>query len=115
MPIFISQGRYTQEAMRGMAKAPEDRTEAVSKLIEAAGGKLLSYYVTFGEYDWLLVTEAPDAQSVSAAIIAAAAGGGVTDMKTTIAMTTAEAKQAFQRAGELAKSFKTAGKAGSGG
>jgi GYD domain len=55
MPIFISQGRYSQEAMRGMVKTPEDRTEAVSKLIEAAGGKLLALYVTFGEYDWLLI------------------------------------------------------------
>ena len=60
MPIFISQGRYSQDAIRGMVKTPEDRAEAVSKLIEAAGGRLLSYYVTFGEYDWLLVTEAPD-------------------------------------------------------
>lgn len=112
MPIFISQGRYSQEAMRGMVNTPEDRTEAVTKLIEAAGGRLLSYYVTFGEYDWLLVTEAPDAQSVSAAVIAAAAGGGVTDTKTTVAMTTAEAKQAFQKAGELAKSYRPAGRAG---
>lgn len=87
MPIFISQGRYSQDAMRGMAAMPEDRTEPVSKLIEAAGGKLLGYYVTFGEYDWLLVVEAPDAQTVSAAVITAAAGGGVTDMKTTLAMT----------------------------
>ena len=49
MPIFISQGRYSQAAMQGMVKAPEDRTGPVTKLIEAAGGKLLSYYVTFGE------------------------------------------------------------------
>ena len=41
MPIFISQGRYSQDAMRNMATTPEDRTEPVSKLIEAAGGKLL--------------------------------------------------------------------------
>ena len=27
--------------------------EAAAKLIEAAGGKMLAYYVTFGEYDWL--------------------------------------------------------------
>ena len=44
MPIFISQGRYSQDAIRGMVKTPEDRAEAVSKLIEAAGGRLLSFY-----------------------------------------------------------------------
>ena len=111
MPIFISQGRYSQDAMRNMATAPEDRTEPVSKLIEAAGGKLLAYYVTFGEYDWLLVVEAPDARTVAAAVIAAAAGGGVTDMKTTLAMTGAEAMQAFGTAGDLAKNFRSAGQA----
>ena len=112
MPIFISQGPYSQDAMRGMVTAPEDRTQAVSKLVEAAGGKLLSYYVTFGEYDWLLIVEAPDMRGVSAALMAAAAGGGVTDMKTTLAMTGAEAMQAFQQAGDLAKSFRSAGQAG---
>lgn len=111
MPIFITQGRYSRDAMRGMVTAPEDRTQAVSKLVEAAGGRLLSYYVTFGEYDWLLITEAPDMQSVSAAVIAAAAGGGATDIKTTVAMTGTEAMQAFQQAGDLAKSFRSAGQA----
>jgi len=38
-----------------MIKSPEDRSKAVAKLIKAAGGKLVSYYVTFGEYDFLLV------------------------------------------------------------
>ena len=109
MPIFISQGRYTQEALRGMMTSPEDRSQAVSKLIEAAGGRLLSYYVTFGEYDWLIVTECPDEQAVAAAVIAAAAGGGVTDMKTTVAMTSSQAMQVFQQAGNLAKSFRSAG------
>jgi uncharacterized protein with GYD domain len=109
MPIFISQGRYSQNAMRGMVNTPEDRTEPVSKLVEAAGGKLLAYYVTFGEYDWLIVVEAPDARTVAAAVITAAAGGGVTDIKTTLAMTGAEAMQAFQNAGNLAKSFRSAG------
>jgi len=111
MPIFISQGRYSQEAMRGMVSTPEDRTEPVSRLVEAAGGRLLAYYVTFGEYDWLIVVEAPDARTVAAAVMTAAAGGGVTDIKTTLAMTGAEAMQAFRTAGDLARSFRSAGQA----
>jgi uncharacterized protein with GYD domain len=109
MPIFISQGRYSQDAMRAMVSKPEDRTEPVSKLIEAAGGRLLGYYVTFGDYDWLLIVEAPDAKSAAAAAITAAAAGGVTDMKTTLAMTGAEAMEAFRSAGGLAASYRSAG------
>ena len=53
MPTYITQGRYSREAIQGMIKSPEDRSKAVAKLIKAAGGKLVSYYVTFGEYDFL--------------------------------------------------------------
>jgi uncharacterized protein with GYD domain len=112
MPTFVSQGRYTREAMRGMMNTPEDRTEAVSKLFEQAGGRLLSYYITFGEYDWLVVAEAPDERTMAAIAVAVAAGGGVTDLKTTLALTTAEAKGAFGMAGDLAKSFRSAGQSG---
>ena len=30
MPIFISQGRFTQDALKGMIAKPEDRAQAVS-------------------------------------------------------------------------------------
>ena len=109
MAIYITQGRYTREAIQGMIKSPEDRSKAVAKLIKASGGKLISYYVTFGEYDFLLISEGPDERAVSAAILAAAAGGGVTDLRTTIAISPADAMEAFQKAGELAASFKSAG------
>lgn len=112
MPTYICQGRFTREAVRGMMSTPEDRTGPVSKLMEGIGGKLLSYYITFGEYDWLLVCEAPNEQAVTAAVIAASAGGGVADIKTTVAMTGPEAMQAFQAARDLASSFKSAGQPG---
>jgi uncharacterized protein with GYD domain len=111
MPTYISQGRYSREAIQGMIKSPEDRTEAVSKLAQSVGGKLLWYYVTFGDYDWILAIEAPDERAAAAAVLAAAAGGGVTDLRTTVAMTPAEAMQAFKKAGELAGSFRSAGQA----
>src|SRR3954469_17158739 len=94
MPIYICQGRYSREPIQGMIKSPEDRTDAVSKLAKSAGGKLLSYYITFGETDFLLIVEAPNEQAMAATVLAAAAGGGVTDLRTTVAMTAAEAKEA---------------------
>ncbi|WP_460452348.1 GYD domain-containing protein [Alsobacter sp. SYSU BS001988] len=111
MPTFIVQGRYSINAVSGMMSEPEDRSRAVGKLLEAVGGKLLSYYVTFGEFDWLLVCDAPNVQAISAATIAAASGGGVTDIKTTVAMSPTEAMEAFRQAGVVASSFKSAGRA----
>jgi uncharacterized protein with GYD domain len=109
MPIFISRGNYTREAIAGMTAKPEDRTEAVSKLLSAVGGKLHGLYMTFGEYDFLLIGEAPNEQDVLAALIAAAGTGGVTNLNTTLAVNAADMKSAFAKAGSIAGKFRAAG------
>jgi uncharacterized protein with GYD domain len=111
MPIFITQGRYSRDAIKGMIAKPEDRAEEVSKLCQRAGGKLLAYYVTFGEYDWMTIAEMPSHREVSAVVLAAAAGGGATEMKTTVAMTTAEAKEIFAATGKLTSGYRAPGSA----
>jgi uncharacterized protein with GYD domain len=110
MTIFITQGNFTREAMAGMVAKPEDRATTVAKLAKQAGGKLLAYYFTFGEYDFLTVMEGPDPQSMASALIVAGSTGGVTNLKTTVAMTSADAKKCFEAAGGIAKSFRPAGK-----
>ena len=57
MPVFITQGRYTQDAVKGMLAKPEDRADSVAQLFAKAGGKMIAYYMTFGEYDFLIVSE----------------------------------------------------------
>jgi hypothetical protein len=42
-------------------------------------------------------------------LLAAASGGGVTDLKTTLALTSIEAKGAFAAAGDLTPGFRSAG------
>jgi uncharacterized protein with GYD domain len=109
MPIYITQGRYTRDAVKGMLVAPEDRADAVSRLLSKAGGRLIGYYLTFGEYDFLFIAEMPTDTQAAAALLAAASGGGVTDLRTTVAMTSIEAKGAFAAASDLAPRFKSAG------
>ena len=74
------------------------------------GGRLLSYYVTLGEYDWLIVAEFPNEKVASSGILVAMAGGSVSNVQTTVAMTSKEAMEAFTGAAAVAKSFKSAGK-----
>jgi uncharacterized protein with GYD domain len=109
MPIYISQGRYTRDAIKGMIAKPEDRSEAVGKLLRKAGGKLLAYYVTFGEYDFMVICEAPNEQAMASVVLAAAAGGGVSDVRTTLALTSKDAKSVFASSSELTASFRPAG------
>lgn len=109
MPTYITQGRYTREAIKGMIVKPEDRADQVARLISKVGGRLIAYYVTFGEYDFLAIAEAPNDVQMAAALFAAGSGGGVTDLRTTVALTSIEAKGAFAAAADLAPSFKSAG------
>ncbi len=109
MPIYITQGRYTREAIKGMIVKPEDRADQVARLLSKAGGKLIGYYVTFGEYDFLSIAEAPSDTQMAAVLLAAGSSGGVTDLRTTVAMTSVEAKGAFAAASDLAPGFKSAG------
>ena len=59
MAIYITQGRYTPDAVKGMVANPENREKAVADLMEKAGDKLLDLFFTFGEYDFLSISEAP--------------------------------------------------------
>jgi len=109
MPIFITQGRFSQQAIEGLVANPEDRSEEVRKLFERAGCRMLSYYMTLGEHDFLIIAEGPDVTAALSVLAVAGAGGGVTDVKTTLAVTTAEAKEAFAAANRTAAQFRSAG------
>jgi uncharacterized protein with GYD domain len=109
MPIYITQGRYTRDAIKGMIVKPEDRADAVSRLLSKAGGRLIGYYLTFGEYDFLSIAEAPSETQMAAVLLAAGSRGGVTDLRTTVAMNSVEAKGAFAAAGDLAPGYKSPG------
>ena len=109
MPIYLTRGRYSADSIKSLVANPEDRLPAVRNLVEAAGAKLLNFYVTLGHYDFLLIAEAPSAKEATAFILAAAASGSVTDTETTEAFTTSEAKQVFAGAGKVAESYKRPG------
>ena len=110
MPIYITRGRYSAESIKNLVANPEDRMPAIRNLVEAAGAKLLNFYVTLGRYDFLVITEAPSAKEATAAILAAAAAGSITDNETTEAFTTSEAKEVFAGAGKAAAKYKLPGK-----
>jgi uncharacterized protein with GYD domain len=56
MARLVTRGRFTRDYVKALLASPEDREPAVRKLIEAVGGKVLSFYFTTGESDFLLVT-----------------------------------------------------------
>ena len=57
MARLITRGRFTHDYVKGLLAAPEDREPVVRKLIEGAGGKMVNFYFTTGESDFLLVSD----------------------------------------------------------
>ncbi|HEY8173227.1 MAG TPA: GYD domain-containing protein [Dehalococcoidia bacterium] len=102
MPNYLLQVAYTPEAWTTMTKKPQDRLAAVRPAIEKLGGKLETGYFAFGEYDIIALISMKTNVDAAAFAIAAAAGGGVSKIKTTVLMTTAEAMDAMKKAGASA-------------
>jgi uncharacterized protein with GYD domain len=109
MPVFVTQGRFTREYIRGGLAKPEDRHDVVARLCEQAGGKLISLYFTLGQYDFLVISEMPDAKAASILAFVAAGGGGIEGSVTTQAFTTAEARDMLAAAGRIAGQYKPMG------
>jgi uncharacterized protein with GYD domain len=77
--------------------------------IAPAGGKLLHYYATTGEYDVLIISEAPDGADAVIAGMAAAASGAVSHVVTTRAWTSSEFKTMAERAQKALTSYRAPG------
>jgi uncharacterized protein with GYD domain len=98
VPLYLLQVAYTPEAWGTLIKKPQDRIEAVRPAVRKLGGKVLTGYFAFGEYDLVAVLDMPDNVSAAAFSIAASAGGAVRSIKTTPLMTTREAMRAMRAA-----------------
>jgi uncharacterized protein with GYD domain len=107
---LVTRGRFSHDYIKGLLAAPEDREPAVRKLIEAAGGKVISFYFTTGETDFLLISEANEAEAIIAALMAAAAAGTISHISTARAWTGAEGKAIAERGAKAAKAYRPPGK-----
>jgi uncharacterized protein with GYD domain len=101
MPAFISNFSYTVEAWQKLCKAPEDRSVPIAALAEKLGGKLISMYYMAGDYDGIVIFEAPDAKAAATFSIAAELAGHVKTLKTSQLYTVAEAMEAMGKAAKL--------------
>lgn len=67
---------------------------------------MISLHFTLGQYDFLRLSDMPDVKTAAAISLTASGGGGIQDVVTAQAFTTAEAKDLFQRAGKIAGGYK---------
>ena len=74
-------------------------------LMESAGGRMLSYYVTTGDSDFMAIAEFPDMESAAAALLVAPASGSISDTVTRQAWSYGEFTRIAERAGTLGGAY----------
>ena len=82
MQTYVTLWKYTKDGLMDIKKTPK-RFEFVKKVINSAGGKLLSIYGLVGEYDVLTVMEMPDEKAAAATILKICSTGRITSQTMT--------------------------------
>jgi len=83
MALYMYQASYTAKSMAAQLKEPQDPVEAIKSALEDVGAELVVTGFPFGEYDVLVVYEAPDDVTAASVSMAVAAAGEVKSAKTT--------------------------------
>ncbi len=104
--LWISYGKVTQEGIKGMIANPENRAEAVGKLVEALGGKLVSYHMLLnGDIDFIIVSDIPDDKIANVALVTSMlvrGSGAIESVATVPAVTAEDAVPQMQKAQQMA-------------
>ena len=106
MSHFMVRWQFTGASAKALVDKPHDRTGAARALIEGFGGKLHSYYISFGEYDGLVICEFPDNKAAAACSMTATSTGAFTRFESIALLTAAEAEAAMKHAHNTKTGYK---------
>ena len=102
MSLYMYQGAYTPESWAAQINDPQNRVEAVGKKVcDSVGGELVGGWLSFGDFDIVLILDVPDNISAAAIGLAVASGGAIKSSKTTVLMTGDEGVAALQKASSV--------------
>lgn len=101
MALYMFQFSYAPEAWAALTHNPQDRSKPASELAQKLGGRLVSLYYCFGEYDGVALFEFPDDSTASGAVLAITSAGHLKATKTTRLYTIEETMEAMRKAGSV--------------
>ncbi len=113
MPLFMTQVAYTDQAWQSLVSNPQNRFEALRPVYDKLGGKIVNAWMSFGDYDIVIISELPDNVGAAALAIAASAGGACKSIKTTPLMDAAEGMEALRKAATSGYRAPTSGRTAS--
>ncbi len=107
--LWVSYGKISKEGIQGMIAKPQNRGEAVGKLLAAYGGKLISYHLLLnGDIDFFIVSDIPDDKIADVALVNAMlvrGSGAIESIATVPAMRAEDAVPQMQKAQQMASAM----------
>ena len=76
MPVYVQLMKWTEQGRKNSDTIP-DRVEAVQKRVTDMGVKIIGHYLTMGQYDQIVICEAPDDETVAKVTMMVAGRGNV--------------------------------------
>ena len=76
MATYITLANYTAQGIASIKDSP-DRLDAARRELAPLGVTIKDFYLTLGEYDFLVIVEAPDNKTAAMALIGLSAQGNV--------------------------------------
>lgn len=76
MATYITLLRFTQQGIQNIKDAPA-RLDAAKQAFSAMGAELKAYYMVLGQYDAVVISEAPDVETVAKLALAIGSQGNV--------------------------------------
>ena len=64
MPSYLSLINWTDQGIRNVKQSPQ-RLEAAKQATMAAGGRMIFFYLTMGQYDLVTLTEFPNDEAAA--------------------------------------------------
>jgi len=109
---FCFTAQYTPSALNAIMENPTvNRQEVIKKLLESAGGKLISMYSTAADGPGVLaIFDVPDPAAAAAISGVVTAGGAIHNVKLTRLLTQDEVTHVRQTATKLRGAYKPPGK-----
>ena len=79
MPSYLTLGSWTEQGIKTVKQSPH-RLESVKQAAIAAGGRVIFFYMTMGEYDFATLIELPNDVAAAKLLLMIGSQGNVRTM-----------------------------------
>ena len=76
MPTYMTQIRYTQQGIQSIKDSPT-RLDTAKALFNSMGSEIKSFYLAMGRSDVIVISEAPDDETITKLVLTIGSGGAV--------------------------------------